>query len=94
MAPDLVWAISATAMAVAMAVLAFWKHRQVVAERNRFPRIATPLPNLRGTWTAPSPDPGRYQVIYHFNGETRELFHGYDPLKARQALGSGIVARS
>jgi hypothetical protein len=38
------------------------------------------------TWTAPSPDPGRYQVVYHFNGATQELYHGYDGLKARHAF--------
>lgn len=48
--------------------------------------VALRKPQVKGgTWTAPSPDPGRYQVVYHFNGETRELFHGYDGLKARHA---------
>ena len=72
---DRIWAISATAVAVAMAVRFWWL-------RARTRRFTKP----RASWTAPSPDPGRYQVVMHYNGEVRELFHGYDALKARHAF--------
>jgi len=83
---DRIWALSATAVALVTAVLALWAYIRFRAEQRRYPRISAPLPNLRGTWTAPSPDPGRYQVVMHYNGEARELYHGYDALKARHSF--------
>jgi len=74
MTADRIWAICATAVALAMAARFWW----VNARARRYTKRAT-------TWTAPSPDPGRYQVVYQFNGATQELYHGYDGLKARHA---------
>lgn len=36
-------------------------------------------------WKAPTPDPKRYQVVFHLGSETRELYCGYDGLAARHA---------
>jgi hypothetical protein len=73
MEPDRIWALSATAVALATAGRLFWT------------KVRNPI-RRTSTWTAPSPDPGRYQVVMHINGETREIFHGYDALKARHAF--------
>ena len=67
----LLWAIAATVAACVATVVAL-----------RSPKV--PLAT-RGNWRAPVPDPGRYQVVFHYRGETRELYHGYDALKARHA---------
>ena len=75
MTADRIWAICATAVALAMAARFLWVRRRA----HTWTKLST-------TWTAPSPDPGRYQVVYHFNGATQELYHGYDALKARHAF--------
>lgn len=79
----LLFAILATAVAVVEAVLLFAKRK--------------PSRLLGAQWRAPSPDPGRYQVVFHFQGETRELYHGYDALAARHAyeqapMEAGMIA--
>lgn len=82
---DRIWALSATAVALVTAVLALWAYIRFRREQRRYPRITGPAQVVRGTWTAPSPDPGRYQVVFHFNGETRQVYQGYDPIQARHA---------
>ena len=47
-------------------------------------------------WSPPAFDPKRYQIVQHYAGETREIWHGLDPLKARHAyeqapLQAGVV---
>ena len=52
----------------------------LLAKRKGVPHFAT------RSWQAPVPDPDRYQVVFHFRGETRELYHGYNGLEARHAF--------
>jgi hypothetical protein len=80
----LVWAIAATAAALVAAVL-------LLRRRPKPPAFKA------SNWRPPFLDPGRYQVVFHFNGETRELYHGYDGLAARHAferapMEAGMIA--
>lgn len=74
MTPDRLWALASTAVAVAAAVFALRTRLRLWALRRKAHR-----------WTIPAVDPGRYHVVFHLHGETHELYHGYDGLKARHA---------
>jgi hypothetical protein len=66
--------------ALLAAVIALFEAVLLLAKRKSASRSA------KSAWRAPVPDPDRYQVVFHLNGETRELYHGYDGLKARHAF--------
>lgn len=75
-----VWAIFATAGCIGLAVRLFLQER-------RWRRVRT----SSSQWAPPVLDAGRYQVVMHFEGETRELAHGFDPVAARHAYENAAL---
>ena len=44
------------------------------------------LKRFQAQWKPPSLDAGRYQVVMHYNGQTRELASGFDGVAVRHAF--------